>query len=617
MFQTLEDIDFDNPSEGEFQLLELLDPDEDNDEVDDEQAPISDTIEVQGPNRLQKVCESLGKPYKGQESWVDILLDLCPADAQAGLRNFIATCEDPDYQGQSLEPVGDFLDSPSTTWASHDREIDEYWHCLVDETAKLVPNLDRLSMVKPSGPLRAPLATMWHYPTYNTKKTHGGMVMDPSNHSLRAQKEKIGMVDNVRTQDRIMLRQKYNAHGVYWAQIYDRWEEIQALFDSFNKQLSQWTKVMIVLGKDNNNSTDKFVYLGPEEVFDDIELNTSVNLWGRPTYLRAIRHQTTGEILRLILPSFHGQSFFYKETPHQVRAYHDLLWNAACEMVGLWPNNSTFFLGQAQIRRVNGSSSKKQHSQLAQAMSMRAQEKETNLVFSEDVVRQVFAKTLDKNFEWAKTFGPDASTGSWIKPIMSMWSNKQWPNKFRDPNYRHTEAYAKQHAHLVGLLNNSAEKRKAKAKARLQSQEWKESAAGQKTKARSAVTGRWPQGVRSEKRTALLRVKQVRELLAADVSTLHPKQRTIRDRLDLLQAGIDVIPHSRLKTLFQGQVVWWAPEQQGGLRYDKDKAPYEDMFDYENVDHPAVRVDRPWTVDEKAAFLGSVAQGPNTSARGP
>ncbi|KAG5769125.1 hypothetical protein H9Q72_003545 [Fusarium xylarioides] len=133
---------------------------------------------------------------------------------------------------RSLVPIGAFAsNNERSTWDTYCPRIDGLWGKYVQSVEPLLgDNYDLSWLCKPSGPLVACLLVLWHYPTTNTPHKTFSHTMDQGNPSLRSQKYKIGLPDDVRTQDVNPIRVPYSlGMKPEWEKKFDNWDQIEQL----------------------------------------------------------------------------------------------------------------------------------------------------------------------------------------------------------------------------------------------------------------------------------------------------------------------------------------------------------------------------------------------------
>lgn len=181
----------------------------------------------------------------------------------------------------AMEPIDAFLGRREDRWASHDHEVDAKWDQFVKDILVLgAGKILEEDLVKPSGPLRVGLMSLWHYPTFKTQRKRYGMTHDKANPSIRMHNKKIGNSGFIRTQDRIVIRHKFVSAkdgGVAWGTKIPNWEQVMARSDAFNKDLIKSARVVVMVGKDNCRSWRQLFDLEEEDRVEEILFHKTID----------------------------------------------------------------------------------------------------------------------------------------------------------------------------------------------------------------------------------------------------------------------------------------------------------------------------------------------------
>lgn len=305
---------------------------------------------------MQRVLQCLGVPLQKLQSEPneahEIVLEISTIsdmnkEALATFRQNILNDTKTGALGQSMEGLGDFLTSQyNDHWASHDAAVDEAWDQLVNDLVDLGNGeIEPEYLVKPSGPLKAALASMWRYPTFKTKRSEYGMTHDKSNPSLRMHDEKTGPHQQIRTQDRIVIRHPFvneKKGGVPWAAKYTNWAKLERRQLEFNKQLMQHARVLVFVGRENCNTWRDFIKLESGDRTVQVQFKSSMagcdiklppGMYGKtPCYY--IIKSSAGVVKQLVFLAYHSQYMLHSDDSER-GAYNDLIWSAACSFAGL------------------------------------------------------------------------------------------------------------------------------------------------------------------------------------------------------------------------------------------------------------------------------------------
>lgn len=540
-------------------------------------------------------------------SWGDILLDLCETgDYMLPLKNFIGDCKTQMlYREESAEPIDDYLNRYGReSWSTHDVRIDHEWDAYASEIHGLAEGAITVgSLSKPSGPLKAVLTCNWHYPTWSSKSPLWGHVMDPTNPSLRAQKEKFGLSPLVRSQNRLPIREHYQAGGIDWESNYPNWKRIEEK-SLLNRSLNRYSKLVMVIGTENAHSLDTIINLDSTVEVVDVRLKIPlVRVFQAVPYFKAIRSKATKEVQQVVFFSYHTQAFHHRDVEMSTRAYHDLLWNAISDfaMTAAPTRGAVYFLRQSDInRRVAGS--KYENTLFHLAARLRGNEKKSGVTLPEGVVRRAFAKTIRKHP--AIMLVPD-DTNSYVRCLLMHFISRA-QERINDPEWRKGPEYQKMYDSHIRVLDAHRSSGHAKGRATRQTVAYKASDKGLYSTASLKRSATLPRNQQQNRVAALLKVKQIKALRDSNPDDLNPKERAMQDRIRCL----NVMDNQKLRDFFRNQVVWWTPWQPNGLRYGGDGCQQPDDFPYMLQDHPAVKVSGVFKPQEKKAFVVDPAAPP-------
>ncbi|KAJ4311783.1 hypothetical protein N0V84_010278 [Fusarium piperis] len=585
-------------------LLESGVADEMEDDEDDEKGPAPEESDYDASfsENSREVLAHLGVRHENANSWSEILLTLCVGlpmwEYLDSLKDFLQKCTwRSSWRPASLSPTGDFL-LINDDWASHDLSIDEKWAAFTQKVKELSGDkIEISSLVKPSGPLNAVLTTQWHFPTWVTESPFYGSTMDHTNPSLRAQFAKFKHDPHVKTQDTLPIRESFTRGGVQWDKHYANWPQIKETCLEFTRWLNRNSKIIMIVGEENVRGWLDLIELDDTVEAIKVKFNLDLPIFGETPCLQIIRSKLTKEIQQIVLFSFHSQYFFYRDISMRVRAWHDLLWNAAAEWANIKPAKPCFFLRQSDVKQSSGNNPKRAgdkygFTQLNLARSLRAREKKTGILFPDFVIRNAFRKTINKNPTWTLTADP--KTGSFLCGIFSLWQQKIQATQ-STKEYQMSDAGRRQFSVAIDTLAKSKNAAVEASKAARQTEEYKASDSNKNRLQKLSRAHAAPKNKGPEKMRALRKVKQVVELLTADPDTLTPQQNFNRSKLE----NWDAENANQQRLFFSRHVAWWAPDCPSGLRYQGDGCPDEDTFDYEGTYHPAVVMDRNFRAGEK------------------
>ncbi|KAG9252111.1 uncharacterized protein F5Z01DRAFT_691279 [Emericellopsis atlantica] len=580
---------------------------DDENEVPEEQVDTNTSARDETTTRTS-ICSSAGATK--DDNWSEALLSAFElASHEDSLRQFFWQCQtDIEWRGSRDPTCLPELLTSENQWVSVDKALDVEWAAFCDKISALSEgHVQPATMTKPSGRRASVLTVNWHYPTWRTRKAHFGCVLDSTNPSMRAQSKRYFLMDSVRTQNRVPLREPFVNSGVKWAQTYANWPEIEEACLQLNRWLNQSSKVILTVGKENFDSLEGIVDTRGLEV---IEIK-SKNLQGplvfgsRPSF-KILKCQETQIIRHVVFASHHSQHFYYPLVQDNVRAFHDLLWNGVAELAGLQPdqNHMAYFTRQGRCK-TNSPHFQWKGSLLDVALNLRHVEKTSGVLMSENVVRKIFASVINKNPQWG---GMKDETGSFLKFIIKEWSRKAAEVR-KDPEWRKTVAYeAMYNSHMDNLTRpKDPEKTKVatlKRAAKRESPEWQASAVAKKAEIARQRGSQLPRGKDSQKIAAIKRTKQYNDLVAMTEDQAKakwgPQAKLAREKaLDLDNLAQN---KARWRSWQRSHVVWWA-EYQHGLHYEGDRSEGRDAFDHAGEEHPQLRLVGIFTQEEKDGFV--------------
>lgn len=576
---------------------------EDAENSDDPEAALPDTP-VKGPRTFkddrEEILAHLGVDYSTKGSWTDDFISLCEKrendDYEKPLRKFLADIRVGERAASFLN-IYDFLESIYEEWATHDKELDKPWNGMVPTVVGLSKGqIKGQLMTKPSGPLVAVLGCVWDYPSLQSHKLSWGHVMDHTNNCMKAQHRRIGANPFVRTHNRIPVRHPFKKEGIKWDEYLPNWREINAEFVKFSKFLNMRTKIILAIGKENSQSVHDLVDLG--DTLEAVKVNIQVNLkvFGKPPYIHIIRNKATKEVKHVVFYTAHSQHFFYERVGFQARAYHDFIWNVACDFAHIKVLHPTYYLRQKETHVHRLSAEQIWQYGLTQfnlAHRLRGHEKRSGVILPKMAVETAFQRTLFKNPSFI--LEPDIN-GSFVGAVLRLFIKHS--REARTDEWRNSEPGQ---LWVKSLVNTWKVKSRPKINV-WKNEEYRNSTAGQNSLAGLSKGRKNKQIPATVKIDALMRVKQVRDRLSADLDSLTQEETHARERIE----GLRNDEGNRRKRWFTYHVVFYSDEYPNGLRYPGDGGP-PDNFPYTEMDHPAVRLENGWTTKLKREFALSTA----------
>ena len=298
----------------------------------------------------ETILDELGY-HEEFECWEDVFASLCaPAlgDRYQHLKKFMESVKFLVPE-KSLEAVDDFLhETDVETWPNYDNDISSRWDLLVESVGRLSNGkIDIRYLTKPSGPLRATLAFIWHYPTFRSRRIVRGSAFDPSNPSLLWLAKKVGLDSSIRVQNRIYVRHNYQRE-ISWEDEIPGWPQIDQEFLNFNRWLNSFSRVIVLVGEANcrPQSIREMIPLTNDEEMVKVPLNVNCHMYGEIPYCMVVQNSDTGKIRQLILLSYHSSAWLGNHL-RVIPALHDCLYNTACELAQIWYEDGELFSREA------------------------------------------------------------------------------------------------------------------------------------------------------------------------------------------------------------------------------------------------------------------------------
>ncbi|RYP45901.1 hypothetical protein DL769_011429 [Monosporascus sp. CRB-8-3] len=556
------------------------------------------------------------------KSWGVILLELIEDETlRPSIKQFIQRINSPEWtRGESKEDVDEFLTSRHRAWADHDPAVTTLWD---DFRAKLRPLLESAPekmvgfedgdevLAKPSGPLHAILACIWHYPTFRTNKPYWGHVFDKTNACLHLQHRKTGPSRSILTLDQIPMRKVYSKHAFadFWSN--PDWRQISDVCMEFSRELSKHSPLLMLLGDDNFRNMERLVQRdhSVEILKARIRLD-GVRIFGRGPSVYIIRNVNTKEIHHLVFVSYHLQWVFHC-TCIKEAAYHDLLWNAALSFGGLHivreDNFSRFVSVKAdkkkpELKRIDLDSIAA-YGPLNRALTLRRDEIEHGYIYPESSIRELFSGYYEANPELTEQEALGES-GSYVGRLLTLWGKKA-AAKRADPQWLASPKARKYHAGLkratdllrTRLLETNYECNFEVARVRARFR------AITRTRqfARLREKGSRPRQSYFDWLKSPAPAHPPHDLFAYYLDHVAPIGASETEILECIEKTLTVqwatIPDRRAATkersrIINAHVIFYSNDYPYGLRWVGDGGPDSDDFPYEEQDHPAVNFER-------------------------
>ncbi|KAL2686916.1 hypothetical protein Neosp_004460 [[Neocosmospora] mangrovei] len=471
----------------------------------------------------------------------------------------------PDH---SLEPITAFLESPErTSWATHCELIKAKWDLFcesIDEAAH--GEVATTEMSAPSGPSRARLTMLWHYPTFSSGNSRFSHVMDPGNVSLKVQQEKIGLPTDVRTQNLIPIRydlDRNQSSDPAWEENYGHWPAIQRECFEFNRDLLSEDRVIAVMGQNT------FVDIGNMVqarglILRELPLDLQRRVCGKTPRIYISMPPGDSSIRQVIIHMYHGE-FARHNNDVVLGAVWDLLWNMACDFAGV------------PIRAEQGRTGSRDLATIADStdgwrmdINVREAERRNDAYFTADQIISYFPGLIREHPEIEAQIQEAVANGKRASYI---------PERF----YREQAASRRTAKRLAENAGNERPAKVPKVKMSATLRKWIESDAMRELRGRGGVIDR--------KFEAFLGTYQVRTALANRGSSKYSKSLETIDRISeaYRQMGEDTKKRAAFSSMMSHHIAFYdAKKFPNGLRYRPEHGP--DPFQDLEQDHPCVRL---------------------------
>lgn len=563
--------------------------------ANDAEQHVKDVEEV-----LDYLVRRTGKSFS--MPWEKIFLDLHAVDNDLMTQLLEFSLEIKANHDLKANEFSSTSSQPKNCWRSQDLEIDAKWNMFVEDLTRISNAIIGPTLSKPTGNLLAPLTILWNYPSWSSHRGLWGQVFDTSNPCLRMQCAKLGLNPHIKTQNRIPIREHWTPQGVKWEQKYQSWDLIAAKCHEFNVWLNAQSKIIILIGKENAfMPRDKIIPFNNESM-EVLRIELPPHQGQRPLlfkqqpWFEVIRDRATKKIRHLLFISYHTQAFFYDTHAWDARAYHDLVWNAACGLAGIPLPRPMYFLRHGSFKKFENPHRKLIY--LNRAIMIRYLEKRNGNIIPRLAIKSAFHQLLKK--DQSLHLIPDKN-GSFVGTIIRYYVKKAWQKLSTDTWRESLEAAKMFDTAITNLIaKETIARRIATNQALRASEAWKQSIGGQnsleglkKGRSRPRKCQVWPAKV-----DAFLRTKQVQDMLSAKPDQLTKCQRHCQGRLNKLRAE----SNRRLGYYFKSHVIWYSSFYPTGLRFKGDGCSEEDDFPYDEIDHPAVKLQGTWKTSERREF---------------
>lgn len=552
-------------------------------------------------DELQKKAsfyEAIEIPTSAEQFPADVFLQLLQGlpEIKDQVIAFAITCMGSD-RDECPVPTNHFLRSPQPeTWESYCPGSDRVWDDWLSECRSLdVPDHALDTAAKISGPLRANLNVVWHYPTWNVGRAMFGFTADSNSSCLGFQNRKIGPNPRVCTNDMIPIRAHFVPNGgVAWESLFPNAAEVLEKSVDLTMRLLDESRIVMVIGRQAHDTVTRRLEEDPTiEVHKLFVPAHGVTIFREAPHILVVRGRETQEIRNLVFFSHHSQSFFYC-SDQRVGLYHDFLWNAACAIANVPVVGGDIFYRATCPKRSTVIKGKKMFGQLALAIIQRGREKAGTVVLPDAVVLDMFKPTIAKNSEsWATNF-PLRGEKTVLQVVIKLLSDK---------------GRAKGNAtHAAGGWQNCVKGRATQA-----AQNWPALRRGTETQRsrgfpnlkKARDSGGYKKGHATQQVQKLARIEAVlnayqsRQLLAKAKELLTDRERAAVADLERFR---DCLATGKLTPMCQKwrdtHVIYWSKKNPYGMRFKGDSGPGAPSS-YDDRDHPCLWLYRQFNKKDK------------------
>lgn len=572
-------------STEQLNLLEFGDPGEVEAEAD---VVLDDEhFEVPDPDMQRKASfyEAMQIPSAAEQLPADVFLQILQGDPEIKelATAFAVTCMATDRDVCPV-PTNDFLrETRPQAWESYCPGVDALWdHWLAQCRGLGVPDHTLNTAAKISGPLRANLNTVWHYPTWNVGRAMFGFTADSKSSCLAFQNRKIGPNPRVCTNDLIPIRAHFVSNGgVVWENILPNAAQVIERSEELTMKLLDASRVVILVGKAVLDRVTARLEADPtKEVHKLFVPAEGITIFREDPYILVVRGRESGKIENLIFISYHSQAFFHC-SDQRVGVYHDFLWNAACAIANVPVVGKDVFYRATSPKKSVVVAGKKLFGQFSLAVVQRGREKSNGVILPDAVALEMFKPTITKNAElWAQSLANrgDRSVVELVVRLLSAKGRAKgrltqaaggWPGL--------AKGRATQAANGYPALKRGLETQRSQGFPNLRG--------NSSGRSKGHATQKDQKVARIE---AVLNAYQSRQLLAKDKASLNQREKAAVGDLERLQACLatgELTPMCRKWR--DTHVVYWSKKNPYGMRFEGDKGPAASSS-YDDRDHPCL-----------------------------
>ncbi|KAJ6788094.1 hypothetical protein PWT90_10991 [Aphanocladium album] len=235
-----------------------------------------------------------------------------------------------------------------TDWDVHCPDVHSAWTDFVKDVQHITDgSVDISAMSAPSGPLRSKATFLWHYPTTTSASGAWSHTLDPGSNTVMTQRSKIGLPNDVRTQNIIPFRLRADfaktseqRNGPEWSEYVKNWSKAEELCCDLQCKLSQNDRYIFTVGAFAYATLLQFWEKKGRKV-QHINLQLDLKMFNRKPRITVVLDDNQN-IVQVIIPVFHGQ-FSFNNFRLKTGALWDLLFNAGCEIANIPVNTPELF----------------------------------------------------------------------------------------------------------------------------------------------------------------------------------------------------------------------------------------------------------------------------------
>jgi hypothetical protein len=222
------------------------------------------------------------------------------------------------------------------------------------------------------------------------------MTFDSSNPCLRLQKTKIGASPRVLTFDTFPVRTPKPEKGEFYNS-FKYWTEYCDLAIEFQHEIAQYSKLRIVLGKQNWLLVQEHIEKQKDVVVTRVplfigSLRETVSFYSSPAELLVVQDKVMIVVKQIIIPSYHGEWLFYANSSNYMQArIMDITWNACAAIAGINTVNAGYFEWKVTAKQQKG-----RNPFIQRLVQIVAQEKR-GIFRDEEKVKEEFSDWIYKN----------------------------------------------------------------------------------------------------------------------------------------------------------------------------------------------------------------------------